>query len=49
MCSNDWEFAAAYSGALKKNNIPKAAMIRGAYIPYMQSTVDFFEQRPKEV
>jgi peptidoglycan/xylan/chitin deacetylase (PgdA/CDA1 family) len=47
--NNDWVFADAYSHALKANNTSQAKEIRDAYIPYMQSIVEFFEKRSMQV
>jgi peptidoglycan/xylan/chitin deacetylase (PgdA/CDA1 family) len=47
--NNDWTFAAAYSRALKKNDTVLAKSVEDSYIPYMESTVAFFEKRSVEV
>jgi peptidoglycan/xylan/chitin deacetylase (PgdA/CDA1 family) len=47
--NNDWVFAAAFSHALKTNNRAQAHAIEDAYIPYMLSTVEFFEKRSMQI
>lgn len=47
--NNDWTFAAAYSRALKRNDMASAKSIEDAYIPYMESIAAFFENRSVEV
>jgi len=47
--NNDWTFAAAYSRALKRNDMVFAKSIEDAYIPYMESIAAFFENRSVEV
>jgi len=47
--NNDWTFAAAYSRALKRNDMAFAKSIEDAYIPYMESIAAFFENRSVEV
>jgi peptidoglycan/xylan/chitin deacetylase (PgdA/CDA1 family) len=47
--NNEWIFAAAYNRALNRNDMVLAESIEKAYIPYMESTVAFFEKRSVEV
>ena len=43
--NNDWTFASAYSHALNFGNNTQMKAVEAAYIPYMRSNVEFFEER----
>jgi peptidoglycan/xylan/chitin deacetylase (PgdA/CDA1 family) len=47
--NSDWMFATVYSRALENGDFELAERVRSAYIPYMESVVEFFEQRSVEV
>nr|WP_255551013.1 polysaccharide deacetylase family protein [Granulicella sp. dw_53] len=46
---SDWMFASVYGRALDTHDAALARRVREAYIPYMQSVVEFFERRSVEV
>jgi len=46
---SDWMFAAIYGDALRRKDSALADKVKGAYIPYMESVIAFFEARSKEV
>lgn len=47
--NSDWIFAYVYNGALGRGDHELARRVRDAYIPYMKSVIEFFEQRAVEV
>lgn len=47
--NSDYMFAAVYARALRAGNRALAERTRGAYLPYLESVVDFFEKRAFEV
>ena len=47
--TSDWTFANAYVHALKAHNTTQAKAVLRAYIPYMESNVEYFEQRSVDV
>lgn len=47
--NSDWMFAAVYGAAQVRGDAALAKRVRDAYVPYMESTVEFFEKRAVEV
>jgi peptidoglycan-N-acetylglucosamine deacetylase len=47
--NSDWIFANVYSSALASQDSGLATRVRNAYIPYMESVIEFFERRSVEV
>jgi peptidoglycan/xylan/chitin deacetylase (PgdA/CDA1 family) len=47
--NGDWMFASVYSDAIAKGNMELMAHVKDEYVRYMESVVDFFEQRSLEV
>jgi peptidoglycan-N-acetylglucosamine deacetylase len=47
--NSDWMFAFVYGSALRTGNAALAERVRLAYVPYMESVVEFFEGRSVEV
>lgn len=45
----DWMFSEVYSDALSHGKLEAMGHVRQDYVPYMESVVDFFEQRTTEV
>jgi len=45
----DWMFAKVYSDALSKGNMELMTHVKDEYVHYMETVVDFFEQRTVEV
>jgi peptidoglycan/xylan/chitin deacetylase (PgdA/CDA1 family) len=47
--NSDWIFAYVYSDAVMRGDKDLASRVAGAYIPYMESVIEFFEKRSVEV
>jgi peptidoglycan/xylan/chitin deacetylase (PgdA/CDA1 family) len=47
--NSDWMFAYVYADARGRADAPLAGRVRDAYVPYMESIVEFFEKRAVEV
>jgi peptidoglycan/xylan/chitin deacetylase (PgdA/CDA1 family) len=47
--NSEWIFAKAYSEALKRGDKAAAARVRTAYIPYMESTFDYWERQSRRL
>ena len=47
--NSDWMFAAVYARALDRGDRNLVERVRAAYLPYMESIVEFFEKRSVEV
>ena len=47
--NSDWMFAHVYANALDSGDAALANRVRDAYLPYMESVVEFFEKRSVEV
>jgi peptidoglycan/xylan/chitin deacetylase (PgdA/CDA1 family) len=47
--NSDYLFAAVYADALRRSDLRLATKVREAYIPYMETLFQFFEQRSEEV
>jgi peptidoglycan/xylan/chitin deacetylase (PgdA/CDA1 family) len=45
--NSEWIFAAAYAKALKQGDVKTAARLREAYLPYMESKIDYFERQSR--
>ena len=45
----DWMFANVYASAISKGNMELMAHVKDEYVHYMETVVDFFEQRTVEV
>lgn len=45
----DWMFSTVYAGAMAKGDTETMAHVKQDYLPYMESVVEFFEQRAQEV
>jgi peptidoglycan/xylan/chitin deacetylase (PgdA/CDA1 family) len=45
----DWMFASVYSNAMAKGQMETVARVKSDYVPYMESVVEFYEQRAQEV
>jgi peptidoglycan/xylan/chitin deacetylase (PgdA/CDA1 family) len=46
---SDYMFAVVYAKALAAGDAQKVQLVRGAYLSYMESIIDFFEKRSVEV
>jgi hypothetical protein len=47
--NSEWIFARAYANALGDGDAAAAARVREAYLPYMQSKVEYFERQSREL
>ncbi len=47
--NSEWIFAKAYAVALQKGDAASAAKVRGAYVPYMESKVDYWERQSRQL
>jgi peptidoglycan/xylan/chitin deacetylase (PgdA/CDA1 family) len=47
--NSDWMFAYVYANALDNGEAALATRVRGAYLPYMESVIEFFEKRSVDV
>ena len=47
--NSDWIFACVYADARGRQDAKLAGRVRDAYVPYMESIVEFFEKRAVEV
>ncbi len=47
--NSDWMFAYVYANALDSGDAALAKRVRDAYVPYMESVIEFFERRSVEV
>lgn len=43
--NSEWVFARAYANCFKSGDFPTAEKVRSAYLPYMESKVDYFERQ----
>ncbi|HKA36109.1 MAG TPA: polysaccharide deacetylase, partial [Thermoanaerobaculia bacterium] len=43
--NSEWIFARAYSNALEKGGTALARKVAGAYVPYMEAKIDYFERQ----
>jgi peptidoglycan/xylan/chitin deacetylase (PgdA/CDA1 family) len=47
--NSEWIFARAYAEALKRGDFAAAADVKAAYIPYMESKLDYWERQSKRL
>jgi peptidoglycan/xylan/chitin deacetylase (PgdA/CDA1 family) len=47
--NSEWVFAKAYAVALQKGDGDAAAKVKAAYLPYMESKVDYWERQSKQL
>jgi peptidoglycan/xylan/chitin deacetylase (PgdA/CDA1 family) len=47
--NSEWIFARAYSNALDREDVALARRVAGAYVPYMDAKLDYFERQSREL